>query len=808
MLSKQLGVIWLLLLLCSSTLAQFTFKGKVLDDKSKQPLAFVNILTDRNYGATTDIDGNFVFNTKSPIQSIKLSYVGYESKEIQLSGKDFLIIYMSATTFQLEEVKILPGENPAHRIIKKVVDNRTQLNPEKSMDFTYDSYSKLYVTAEMDSALVNDPEKLAKADSMVIRTDSILKTQHIFMMESITQRKYKVPSKNYEKVIASRVSGLQNPTFALLGTQLQSFSFYNTNIYVMDKAYLNPISTNSHNKYLFIIEDTIISGVDSVYIISFTPLKGKNFDALQGLLYINTDGYALQNVIAEPYEQEASLTIKIRQQYEKIEGKWFPKQLSSKFIMNNATINSFKMVGISNTYIKDVVVNPELKNKEFSHIDTEIDLKANKRDEDFWNEYRGDTLTAQEEKTYQVIDSIGKAENFDKKLGGLEAILTGKLKWGVVDLDLNRFVNYNNYEGFRLGAGFHTNQHFSKWFSIGGYGAYGFKDKEEKYGGDATFLLEKNNNIAINFSYDKDVAEPGVVGFRDYKVPFISSGGTRVLYLDRMNNYEKMQARLSFRTLRYLKTYAFVNQQKVEVTDNYYFVKQIDNSTFIRDRNYLFNEVGVELRYAYKEKILKTLSNSYRTATKYPILYAKIERGINQYEGEYAYTRYTFRTEKKFNTRNFGQPYFRVEVGYTDGKVPQHLLNHPIGVNRTDDFLLLSTENAFETMLPYEFLSNQYVHFHFRHSFKGLLLKIKKFQPEFVITTSAGVGSLDHAELHQGVVFNTMEKGFYESGLIINNIFKLNSTTFGVGGFYRYGPYAFDKTSDNFAVKMSFGVIF
>ncbi|MCW8939531.1 MAG: carboxypeptidase-like regulatory domain-containing protein, partial [Flavobacteriales bacterium] len=177
MLSKQLGVIWLLLLLCSSTLAQFTFKGKVLDDKSKQPLAFVNILTDRNYGATTDIDGNFIFKTSTPVISLKLSYVGYEPKEIQVDNKDYIIVELIPTTFQLQEVRILPGENPAHRIIKKVVDNRTQLNPEKSMDFTYDSYSKLYVTAEMDSALLNNPEKLAKADSITQRTDSILKTQ-------------------------------------------------------------------------------------------------------------------------------------------------------------------------------------------------------------------------------------------------------------------------------------------------------------------------------------------------------------------------------------------------------------------------------------------------------------------------------------------------------------------------------------------------------------------------------------------------------------------------------------------------------
>ena len=88
------------------------------------------------------------------------------------------------------------------------------------------------------------------------------------------------------------------------------------------------------------------------------------------------------------------------------------------------------------------------------------------------------------------------------------------------------------------------------------------------------------------------------------------------------------------------------------------------------------------------------------------------------------------------------------------------------------------------------------------------MLKIKKFQPEFIITTSAGVGKLDHAELHQGVDFKTMEKGFYESGLIMNNLLKVSTSTLGVGVFYRYGPYAFDKTSDNVAIKMSFGVAF
>src|SRR5690606_34956686 len=114
-------------------------------------------------------------------------------------------------------------------------------------------------------------------------------------------------------------------------------------------------------------------------------------------------------------------------------------------------------------------------------------------------------------------------------------------------------------------------------------------------------------------------------------------------------------------------------------------------------------------------------------------------------------------------------------------------------------------ENAFETMLPYEFFSSEYIHFHFRHSFGSLLFKSKKFAPELMITSSAGFGALSYQGLHAGESFKTMEKGYYESGLIVNSIFKLNFTTFGVGAFYRYGPYEFAKTSDNFTIKMSLG---
>jgi len=427
-------------------LSQYKLTGKVIDSKTKTPLAFVNIIAlDQKLGATTDIDGKFVFNSRKSIKKLKLSYVGYEVTEVDATDKKTIVIELKQTSYEIEEFKVLPGVNPAERIIKRLVKNRKKHNPEKSLDFKYDSYSKLYFTAEPDTSILNNPEKFSKLDSSDQNFVDWLDDHHFFMMESITERKYKQSGKNYEKVLASRVSGLKNPSFSLLATQLQSFSFYDPTLLVFDKAYLNPITKNSTNKYLFLIEDTTYNGTDTVFVLSFRPQKGKKIDALKGLLYINTGDYALQNVIAEPAKQDETASVKIQQQYEKINGSWFPVQLNSNlFFSPEESEGDFKMVGVSRSYLKNIQINPEISNREFSYIDTEIDIDANKKDETFWNRYREDTLSQKEQNTYHVVDSIGKKFNFDKKVLALEALITGKLRWGLIDLDLNRLLGFNN----------------------------------------------------------------------------------------------------------------------------------------------------------------------------------------------------------------------------------------------------------------------------------------------------------------------------------------------------------------------------
>ena len=55
---------------------------------------------------------------------------------------------------------------------------------------------------------------------------------------------------------------------------------------------------------------------------------------------------------------------------------------------------------------------------------------------------------------------------------------------------------------------------------------------------------------------------------------------------------------------------------------------------------------------------------------------------------------------------------------------------------------------------------------------------------------------------HEGISFNTLEKGYTEAG------FELNKLLFGFGlsSTYRYGAYHLPEEEDNIAIKFTFNI--
>ena len=58
--------------------------------------------------------------------NIHISYLGYDSKSITLQpfNNEIIEIELIQKSLTLSEVTVLPGENPAHRIIKNAIKNR------------------------------------------------------------------------------------------------------------------------------------------------------------------------------------------------------------------------------------------------------------------------------------------------------------------------------------------------------------------------------------------------------------------------------------------------------------------------------------------------------------------------------------------------------------------------------------------------------------------------------------------------------------------------------------------------------------
>lgn len=780
-------------------------KGRVRDALSNEPLAFVAIFEmGTQNGTYSDIDGFFELKSLSPSAKIAFHYVGYEVKQFEWDGSQELIVKLRPVQKELAEVVIRAGENPAERIIRQAIENKDENNPERSFGFKYESYNKLYFDLLPDT--LSPSWDSLQTDTSVMKDVDFLKSMHLFLIESVSERKFLPPNNSEEKIVASRVSGLKSPDFALLGTQLQSFSFYGEYVEILSSKYLSPLAGGATKKYLFIIEDTTLIDQDTVFTISFRPRKGKNFEGMKGQLFINTDGYALQNVIAEPFEQVGGLQIKIQQRYEKVEKKaWFPIQLNS-FIILPIQVDGFVATGEGRSYLQNIQLNPPLRALEFTPVTLMMDKNAFNQPDSVWRKYRPYALDSLDLKTYKVVDSLGQAENLDAKLKVLNALATGKVPVGPFDIELNRIMRFNDYEGFRLGAGFRTNDKLSPYYSVGGYWAYGFKDKSAKYGGDALIHLYRKRDAYIRFIYENDVREVGGNQMEKQGQMFLLNN-IYPFFVNRMDRYERMELRMNGRAIRNFTVTGFANQQFVKPYKQLAFNTVASDlngggDVLIRQVDFQLVELGGQVRWAPGEKLARVGNREVRLFGRYPVIQFKYTRGSDVIgEGDFAYERYDAMIEKTFLIKNMGTTSMKLIGGFINGTIPLTLNYNARGTY--DNFGIFSPD-AFETMRTNEFMHDRFVAFHFRHSFKDLLFKRPKFRPQLVLVHSMMVGDMSEEKSSRyDLPLAKAVQGYYESGLQIDRLVVSNFSGLGIGAFYRYGPYSLDGFKNNLAIKLT-----
>ena len=782
--------IFLLIIIISAVTANaqvFSVKGTVMDSVTKQKLAFVNIIIndDGTLGTTTDIDGNFSISSKKEIKSLTFSYVGYQKKHVPVENLSKKVL-LSPISYQLQEVVFKAGENPAHRIVDSVVKNRKRNNPEMLDYYSYTIYDRMVVTIDTTEV----------TDSMFANFGQLWRENDLMVMETVSEIYYKKPNKNKREIRANIVSGLKNPQYFYVLDGMQSFHFYDEFITVYEKNYVNPITPGSKSRYFFGLESVMPTAEgDSLYIISFKPRRGTTFDALKGVMTVTSDGWAVVNVKAEAADKTNTLDVKIQQLYSKInDSVWFPVQLNTDIIFlrmlaqdqammigtgtpenNNTSLN-----GIGKSYISNINITEPIGNKKFGSTDIELAEDSGEKSEEFWNTYRTDSLNERILNTYHFVDTIleDSGIDVDNLMNATSSILKdGSIPWGKFNIGLSDLISYNIGNKLYLGLGLSTNERLSKYLKAGGYFGYWFGPKHANYGGNFEIKFNRKHDFGINLSIDHKYNTFGDYGFMNNPANPLNENNYKYIYIKWTTLNTTAAAELSTRFAKICKGFVTFSLSDKQWADEMFRITALD----------------FKVRIAPGERYMLTPKGLVTVQPGKPVIWLSYQKGLKGIlDCPYNFDKIQAQLTYSFLTRYLGKTTLTLQAGYVFGDVPV-FENFNIYANNTG-FALYSTESC-ATMQINEFICDQFALLFFTHNF-GKFFKTKYFSPEFIFATNVGWGNPG------------MKDGFYESGLVLDNMLKIGVSKFGLGVYYRYGANSYDNVADNFAYKLKLAISF
>lgn len=807
------------LLIVSNLFAQQKINGIILEIKSKKPIAFAKIKYNQKL-YYSDFDGKFEINTINNQLKANIEAIGFQDVEINFETKIKNVIFLTINK-EINKREIDNFKN-ANLIIKKCIDNAIKNNPKKALkSFQYNGYQHLIVSADLDSlkgiidTIYKEDKLIKKIDSSDYKFKKYIEKQDVFQYEKISNFNYQ-NNLYKETILAIKMAGFDQPIYEAVGFVLQSSTLYEKYYEILGSTYLNPISSKAQKDYLY--KFISLEKVDNrkVYQIYFKPIKNKQ--GLEGVLFIDAETFAITKATFKVRDYLELLSTHYFQYFEE-QKLWMPKKLEFTITKGNRdkaisflgkTINfeaidateDSKSYGSDFTYVKSIAnFSNHLFNQntqtEHQNIAIEVQENALKTNNKYWNQYILDTLNIRKQNTYKTLDSIFKKNKVEKRLHFGRKIVDGYLSFGPVDLDLRHFLKFNNYEGLRIGIGGISNQKFSKMFRIGGYFGYGFNDTTSKYKIETALRIGIYSDTWLQAHYQNDLKEIASTYFSSDPRIF-TLYDSRPLNFTTFYNHQSWVGALQTNIIPYTHSIAQLALRNITPLYQYSYFDGKNNFN-----NYQLNIASASFQINPFSSFMQTPNGRLEIKERFPKFTFQFKQTIPNIKNDLVFSKIDFRTvyEKKFLNGMETQLYF--QSGFSFGDIPlSHLYNsmpnNTFG-NNVLERISFDANYGFETMYQNEFFSSTFVFFQAKHFFK----KVKLFtdvEPIFGIVSRAGFGNIHNLNNHSGIEINSPQKGYYESGLeILNLYFGL-----GIGTYYRHGPYQFNTFEENLSIKLNF----
>jgi Family of unknown function (DUF5686) len=756
------------------------------------PVPFPKIIVEGGAEWMGDMEGNFTISVQEG--PVKVTVVAYQYLEadVYLVAEDSVKAYLYfAHPFTFQTITT----GPAKRIIKSLLKIRSQADPRSERNLQYQSYNKILITTQYFSALKIYLDNLIRLFSPV-RLNSFSTDHHIFLMESASERMFQSRFRQKERVVASRISGINKPPALSLVSGFEPLSVYEPFLRIGSKRYISPLAGRPGKRYVFYMTDSIRMDSQTIYVIKFNPKSLRNKELLQGFIYVARSPLGVIGFQVWPAFDKES-TYSLLQKCDLLpSGRWFPSEIKTTYQTNRLGALRIPITASSKTYLFNLQKLDKPDSVRFDEVIFEFQKDDLNKETSFPARLRQERLSQRDKNTYQYYESVGSLKGVDRYLTFGQKLAAGRIPFGRVDVVFRKAITVNDREGLRLGLGLQSTELWSEKHQGGGYFAKGLKDKQWKFGLNYRYFLNDRNSYFVQWK--NDLAEPGIFqfGFNNLQYP------TEQLRLIRISRFDVVHVAEMGWDAHWLPNvftrFSFEGGRR-NYSYNYQFVPDSTATGFD------VAEIKADFHWSPGEQFARFGHEKFSLRSDFPAFWFQIAQGCKSISKDaYTYTRLEAKMQWTRKILGLGEIGIQCVAGWQNGQVPYPLLFSNRASYR--DFSLLSY-NSFETMRYNEFLQDRYVSVFFSHTFSKMQVSTLPYRPYFSLIHNMGWGRLGHPENHRFIKVQDMPNGYFESGLFLNDLFVIPLTGLnlgiGAGIFVRYGPYALSGYLDNVAFKFS-----
>jgi hypothetical protein len=480
---------------------QFFVRGKVIEKSGSAPVSYANIrVANQTIGTAANKDGEYELKLNNGNYKLIASCIGFNSDTISIKLDENISnanFYLQQTNINLPEITVLPGENPAIRIIKNAIEKK-KIRAGKLFSYEFEAYTKgLLRTPENISSKSNGLNLKFKKDTSALKITGIL--------ESESRGFYKKPDYYKEEIIARKQSSNFPPSVNTLAGGKIIKNFYDDQINLIDREIPGPLADNALNYYDYYIRNTLAIDNNVVYQIFMSPRNSVD-PGFTGNIYITDGTFDLIKVDLQ-INRAANTggifdTLEIFQQFSLIKDSIY-MPADYRLFANLKILNLVKIGFDINTILYDYKINPVINDSVFSKAVITVLPHADNKDSAYWENTTTIPNTMEELTAYRRIDSINSVpRTFWNKYFPLSSKIVLSDNFSI-SAPLGMY-HFNRVEGNALDFGFFLNDAFDQRLNSSLQSSYGFSDEKYKAIFDASYLLGDYRTYKISFNaYNK-----------------------------------------------------------------------------------------------------------------------------------------------------------------------------------------------------------------------------------------------------------------------------------------------------------------